>query len=259
MTAQNPSPDHARTDLTDLGLPPSVKAVLFDMDGVLTDTASVHRAAWKDAFDPVLAAHDQPPFTEQDYLTFVDGKPRLDGVRDFLAARGITPPEGGPDDAHDAETVHAIGTRKNDQVQRHLRTDGVTVFDSSVAYLRAVRDAGLRAAVVTASRNGEQVLAAAGLADLVEARVDGVVAADQGLPGKPQPDTFLAAARAVGVEAGEAAVVEDAVSGVQAGRAGGFGYVVGVDRGDNTDALRAAGADVVVTDLAQLRRGGGGA
>lgn len=235
-----------------LGLPDDIRACLFDLDGVLTDTAAVHRAAWKDVFDPIVAARGQQPFSEQDYLLHVDGKPRRDGVRDFLTSRGIALPEGEPDDPPEAETVAGVGNRKNVLILERLRTDGVVVFDGTVDYLRQARAAGLRTAVVTSSANGEEVIRVAGLADLIEDRVDGVVAQRDGLPGKPAPDTFLAAARLLGVEPAAAAVFEDALAGVAAGRAGGFGFVVGIDRGDQADELRRHGADVVVDGLADL-------
>ncbi|MGH8826577.1 MAG: beta-phosphoglucomutase family hydrolase [Jiangellaceae bacterium] len=235
-----------------LGLPAGIRACLFDLDGVLTQTATVHRAAWKDTFDPILAAHGLPPFADADYARYVDGKPRRDGVRDFLASRGIHPAEGDPGDPGDSDTIAGIGNRKNALVLTRLNTDGVEVFDGSVAYLRAVRAAGLRTAVVTASANAEAVVLAAGLQDLVEARVDGVLAARAGLAGKPAPDTFLAAAVALGAEPSEAAVFEDALAGVAAGRAGGFGWVVGVDRVGQAAELREHGADIVVADLSEL-------
>jgi beta-phosphoglucomutase family hydrolase len=234
------------------GLPEGIRACLFDLDGVLTDTAAVHRAAWSEVFDEVLAAHEQPPFSDEDYLRYVDGKRRRDGVRDFLASRGITPPEGSPEDPPGAETVAGIGNRKNVLLLERLDRDGVQVFPGSAAYLGAVREAGVRTAVVTSSANGAQVIRAAGLEHLVEERVDGLVAEREGLPGKPAPDTFLAAARLLGVEPAAAAVFEDALAGVTAGRAGGFGYVVGVDSGNQADALRDNGADVVVDDLSAL-------
>lgn len=234
------------------GLPDGVRACLFDLDGVLTRTASVHRAAWKLTFDAVLAAHGEPPFTDTDYARHVDGKPRRDGVRDFLASRGIHPPEGDPDDPADADTVAGIGNRKNDLLLERLDADGVEVFDGSVAYLRAVREAGLRTAVVTASANGAAVVRAAGVEELLEARVDGLVADRDGLAGKPAPDTFLAGAHALEAGPAQAAVFEDALAGVAAGRAGGFGFVVGVDRADQSAALREHGADVVVHDLSEL-------
>jgi beta-phosphoglucomutase family hydrolase len=234
------------------GLPDGIRACLFDLDGVLTRTASVHRAAWGEVFDPLLAAHDQPPFTDEDYLRFVDGKPRRDGVRDFLASRGINVPEGSPDDSPDEDTVAGVGNRKNVLLLERLKQHGVEVFPGSVRYLRAVHDAGIRTAVVTSSANGAEVIRAAGIEELVEERVDGLVADQEGLPGKPQPDTFVAAARRLQVEPAEAAVFEDAQAGIVAGRAGGFGLVVGVDRGDQAEVLRASGADVVVDDLSDL-------
>ncbi|WP_309229699.1 MULTISPECIES: beta-phosphoglucomutase family hydrolase [unclassified Blastococcus] len=242
---------------TGLGLPDSVRACLFDLDGVLTRTATVHMAAWKRTFDEYLRSTDPDarPFDQEDYNRYVDGKPRADGVRDFLASRGVTLPEGEAGDASGAATVQGIAARKNVLVLRELDEHGVEVYPGSVRYLRAVKEAGLPAAVVTASANGEQVIAAAGFADLIDARIDGVVAARDSLRGKPAPDTFLAGARALGVTPAEAVVFEDAQSGVAAGRAGEFGYVVGVDRVGQADALAAAGADVVVPDLAELLGG----
>jgi beta-phosphoglucomutase family hydrolase len=237
-----------------LGLPDPIRACLFDMDGVLTRTATVHRAAWKATFDQFLrATHpDQPEFTQDDYNRYVDGKPRLDGVRDFLASRGITLPEGAAGDHGDALTVNGLGTRKNELLLRELDEHGVEVYPGSRRYLEAARAAGLLTAVVTASANGEQVVSAAGFGDLLDARVDGLVAEREHLRGKPAPDTFLAGARALGVEPAQAVVFEDALAGVAAGRAGHFGFVVGVDRVGHADDLRAHGADVVVTDLEQL-------
>ncbi|WP_104523891.1 HAD family hydrolase [Blastococcus atacamensis] len=238
----------------ELGLPDGVRACLFDLDGVLTRTATVHMAAWKRTFDEFLRTTDpaQPAFSQEDYNRYVDGKPRADGVRDFLAGRGLTLPEGSAGDAPDAATVQGLATRKNELVLRELDEHGVEVYEGSVRYLRAVKQAGLATAVVTASANGEQVVAAGGFADLIDARVDGVVAARDGLRGKPAPDTFLAGARALGVQPGEAVVFEDALAGVAAGRAGGFAFVVGVDRVGQADELASSGADVVVTDLDQL-------
>ena len=237
------------------GLPATITACLFDMDGVLTDTASVHMAAWQQMFDDFLRARDGTgfaPFTQADYNRYVDGKPRADGTRDFLASRGIRLPEGSDDDPAGSATVRGLGRRKNDLVQQRLARDGVQVFDGSVRYVRAVRAAGLRTAVVSASENTAKVLATAGLSDLFEARIDGYVTKERGLAGKPAPDTYLAGAAALGASAAQSAVFEDATSGVAAGRAGRFGFVVGVDRVGHADALRAAGADVVVTDLAEL-------
>jgi beta-phosphoglucomutase family hydrolase len=237
-----------------LGLPESIRACLFDMDGVLTRTATVHQAAWKRTFDQFLraSAPGQPEFSQDDYNQFVDGKPRLDGVRDFLASRGITLPEGSPGDDGDALTVNGLGTRKNELLLHELDEHGVEVYPGSRRYLEAAKAAGLATAVVTASANGEQVVAAAGFGDLLDARIDGLVAQREHLRGKPAPDTFLAGARVLGFEPAQAVVFEDAPAGVEAGRAGQFGFVVGVDRVGHADDLREHGADVVVTDLAQL-------
>jgi beta-phosphoglucomutase family hydrolase len=236
-----------------------VTACLFDLDGVLTQTARVHNAAWAQTFDAFLLRHAEAtgepfrPFDPgPDYNRYVDGKPRADGVRSFLASRGIVLPDGAPDDPPEADTVHGIGNRKNIVLLEHLRTDGVEVYPGSVTYLTAAADAGLRRAVVSASANCRQVVAAAGLESLLEARVDGIVARERGLRGKPHPDTFLEGARLLGVDPAQAAVFEDALAGVAAGRAGGFGYVVGVDRVGQAEELLAHGADVVVTDLADL-------
>lgn len=245
-------------NVTALGLPDDVTACLFDLDGVLTDTAALHESAWKEMFDAFLrersSAAGEPfhEFTEADYEQYVDGKPRLDGTRDFLASRGIALPEGSDGDPPGAPTVHGLGHRKNDLVLRRIREDGVAVFDGSVAYVRAVRAAGLRTAVVSSSANTADVLRVTGIEDLFDARVDGVVAVERHLRGKPAPDTFLAGAQAVGAPAAQAAVFEDALAGVEAGRSGAFGFVVGVDRVGQADALRAHGADVVVGDLAEL-------
>ncbi|MFJ6634881.1 HAD family hydrolase [Streptomyces sp. NPDC091376] len=242
-----------------LGLPDHVRTCLFDLDGVLTRTAKVHAAAWKEMFDDYLrqrAGREGVPFVPfdavHDYDEYVDGRPREDGVRTFLASRGIELPEGGPDDPPETETVNGLGTRKNDLVLRMIREDGVEAYEGSVAFVRAARDAGLRRAVVSSSANCRDVLAAAGIEDLFEERIDGVVVREQGLRGKPAPDTYLAAARLLGAEPGDAAVFEDALAGVEAGRAGRFGLVVGVDRTGQAAELRRHGADVVVTDLAEL-------
>lgn len=231
-----------------------IHACLFDLDGVLTDTAAVHRLAWAATFDPVLAAHGQPPFTETDYEQYVDGKPRLDGVRDFLASRKIEVAEGGADDADDAETVFAIGRRKNDDVLARIKSDGVTVFPGSRRYVEAAAAAGLRRIVVSSSANTEEVLRVTGLERYIEDRVDGVTIADTGMAGKPAPDSFLAGADRAGVEPSRAAVFEDATAGVEAGRRGGFGFVVGVNRHNEAHArdLHEHGADIVVRDLADL-------
>jgi beta-phosphoglucomutase family hydrolase len=240
-------------------LPSGIAACLFDLDGVLTQTAKIHAAAWKEMFDAFLEERSQRtgeplrPFEHPaDYVAYIDGKLRADGVRSFLAARNITLPDGTAEDPPSADTVHGLGTRKNDLVRELLRRDGVEVYDGSVRFVEAVRDQGLGRAVVSASRNCHEVLAAAGIERLFEARVDGIVAAENGLRGKPEPDMFLAAAEALAVIPRHAAVFEDATAGVQAGRAGSFGWVVGVDRGGNADALTAHGADVVVHDLAEL-------
>jgi beta-phosphoglucomutase family hydrolase len=237
-----------------LGLPDAIRACLFDLDGVLTDTAAVHRKAWAAAFDPVLRAHGQQPFSETDYEDYVDGKPRLDGVRDLLVARRIEVPEGNAGDPSDAETVQAIAERKNEDVIRRIRTDGVRVFPGSLRYLEAAKEAGLPRVVVSSSANTADVLAVTGLDRYVDERVDGVTIAREGMPGKPAPDSFLAGAKLAGVEAARAAVFEDATTGVEAGRRGKFGYVVGVNRhGDaHAAALREHGADIVVSDLAEL-------
>lgn len=245
-----------------LGLPDSIRGCLFDLDGVLTQTATVHALAWKEMFDAFLdqqaAATGEPfvPFdTVRDYGAYVDGMPRADGVRKFLASRGISLPEGFPDDRPEAETVAGLGNRKNELVLQLIDERGVTVFEGSVRYVHAVRDAGLSLAVVSSSANTVSILESAGLAELFEVRIDGVVAAERGLPGKPRPDTFLAGAEALGLEPKEAAVFEDALAGVEAGVAGGFGFVVGVDRIDQAVALRERGADIVVCDLAELLDG----
>lgn len=242
-----------------LGLPNAIRACLFDLDGVLTQTAKIHAAAWKEMFDAFLreraaqTGESFEPFDPvADYDEYVDGKPRYDGVRSFLAARGIALPEGTPDDPPDAATVHGLGNRKNELVLAMIERQGVQVYEGSVRYVRAVRDAGLGRAVVTSSANADEVLAAAGIDDLFEVRIDGVVAAREHLEGKPAPDTFLAAARALEVARDRAAVFEDALAGVAAGRAGRFGLVVGVDRVGQADELLKHGADVVVSDLSEL-------
>lgn len=242
-----------------LGLPDHVRVCLFDLDGVLTRTAKVHAAAWKEMFDGYLRARAErekgafTPFDAVgDYDEYVDGRPREDGVRTFLAARGIQLPEGSPDDPPDAETVNGLGTRKNALVLRRIREDGVEPFEGSVRYVHAVRAAGLRCAVVSSSANCRDVLAAAGIEDLFDERVDGVVARERGLRGKPAPDTYLEGARVLRATPAEAAVFEDALAGVEAGRAGGFGLVVGVDRVGQAERLGSHGADVVVRDLSEL-------
>ncbi|GAA2543177.1 MULTISPECIES: HAD family hydrolase [Streptomyces] len=244
--------------MTDLGLPDGILACLFDLDGVVTKTAVVHAAAWKETFDAFLRERDGEdfrPFDDTDYDAYVDGRPRADGVRTFLASRGIELPEGTPGDPPEAGTVHGLGNRKNELLLEKIRTDGVKAYDGTLRYIEAVRARGLRTAIVSSSANCRDVLRSIGAEDLFDVRIDGVVAAERGLPGKPEPDTFLAAARDLGVEPSRAAVFEDAQAGMDAGRAGHFGYVVGVDRVGQADALYAHGADRVVTDLAEL--GGG--
>jgi beta-phosphoglucomutase family hydrolase len=235
-----------------LGLPDAITACLFDLDGVLTSTAVLHRRAWRRTFDDFLHPRDQAPFAESDYIKYVDGRPRYDGVREFLSSRGITLPEGEPDDPPDADTVHGVGNRKNDLLEAIIRHEGVMPYAGTVPYLRAVEDEGLGIGVVTSSANARKVLDAAGLSPFVRALVDGVTIGRDGLKGKPAPDSFLAGARLLGVSPEHAAVFEDALAGVAAGRAGGFGHVVGVDRTGQREALLANGADVVVEDLAEL-------
>ena len=242
-----------------LGLPDTVTACLFDLDGVLTQTAKVHAAAWKQMFDEYLRQRAEMlseqfvPFDPvRDYDQYVDGKPRYDGVRSFLQSRGIELPQGTPEDPPAAETVDGLGNRKNELVLRMIREDGVAPYEGSVRYVKAVRTAGLRRAVVSSSTNCRDVLKAAGILDLFEEIVDGHVAEREHLNGKPAPDTFLAGARALGVGPDHAVVYEDALAGVQAGRSGNFAYVVGVDRVGQADALKQHGASIVVQDLAEL-------
>ena len=224
------------------------------MDGVLTDTASTHARAWKATFDEFLARHgDRRPFElPGDYVAYVDGKTRYDGVRDFLASRGIELPEGTPDDPPDAETVAGLGNRKNELVQRLISDEGVTVYEGSVRFVEEARRAGLKTAVVSSSANTEQILEAAGITHLFDARVDGVVIAREHLKGKPAPDSFLRGAELLGVQPPAAAVFEDAQAGVAAGRAGGFGLVVGVSRNGDPQTLLDHGASLVVRDLEEL-------
>jgi beta-phosphoglucomutase family hydrolase len=242
-----------------LGLPDGIRGCLFDLDGVITKTAKVHDAAWKEMFDSFLRERAQQtgePFVAfdpvKDYDEYVDGKPRADGTRSFLQSRGITLPEGSPDDPPEAETINGLGNRKNVILLKRIKEDGVEAYEGSVRYLRAVRDAGLRRAVVSSSANCRDVLVAAGIEDLFEARIDGVTARQEHLAGKPAPDMFLAGAKALGLEPQAAAVFEDALVGVASGRAGHFGFVVGVDRVGQAEALKAHGADIVVEDLAEL-------
>ncbi|WP_326837148.1 beta-phosphoglucomutase family hydrolase [Amycolatopsis rhabdoformis] len=238
-----------------IGLPDTITACLFDLDGVLTGTAVLHRQAWKRTFDEFLRNRDGEgfsEFTDHDYAAFVDGRPRADGVREFLRSRDIRLPEGTPDDGVNEPTVNGVGNRKNELVLKIIEEKGVNPYPGSVRYLEAAKAAGLRIAVVTSSANGAKVLDAADLTKFVEARIDGLVIRRDNLKGKPAPDSFLAGAKALGVEPAHAAVFEDALSGVQAGHAGEFGFVVGVNRADQADELKAHGADVVVDDLADL-------
>jgi beta-phosphoglucomutase family hydrolase len=234
-------------------------AVLFDLDGVLTSTAKIHSRCWKRMFDDFLsrrAAEGKEAFRPfdiaTDYKLYVDGKPRYEGVRSFLASRSISLSEGTPTDLATAGTVCGLGNRKDELVKAAIDGGEVEPYPGSVALVRWLREQGIRTAVVSSSNNCEQVLRAAGMLDLFEARVDGLVASELHLPGKPEPDTFLKAAQMLGVNPARAVVVEDALAGVEAGRAGGFGLVVGVDREGSGDALRTHGADVVVSDLGEL-------
>jgi beta-phosphoglucomutase family hydrolase len=242
-----------------LGLPEKVVACLFDMDGVVTRTAVVHDAAWKEMFDDFLrerAARTGEKFVPfdpvQDYDEYVDGKPRLEGTRAFLRSRSIDLPDGTRDDPPGSQTVWGLSNRKNDLVLEVLARDGVEVYDGTLRYITAARAAGMRTAIVSSSANTEQVLEAGGVSDLFDTRVDAHVTDALGLHGKPAPDTFLEAARRLGVEPSSAAVFEDALAGVEAGRSGNFGYVVGVDRVGQAAALRQHGADAVVRDLGEL-------
>ncbi len=239
-----------------LGLPSSVRLCLFDMDGVLTKTATVHARAWKRMFDEFLErreGHDVRPFDlHQDYRQYVDGKSRHDGVRDFLASRGMTLPDGAPDDPPDRETNFGLGNRKDVLLHEEIARHGVEAFEGSVRYLQAAQAAGLHRVVVSSSANAKDVLDAAGLSQFVEQRVDGHTLADHGLRGKPFPDAFLTGARLMRIGPDESAVFEDSLAGVEAGHNGRFAFVVGVDRVGQAEALRARGADIVVADLADL-------
>jgi beta-phosphoglucomutase family hydrolase len=232
-----------------LKLPDGITACLFDLDGVLTQTAKLHSAAWKEMFDEFLkeraerTGEEFKPFEDRDYERYVDGRPRIDGVRTFLDARGIE---------HDDELDRRLGDRKNELVLQLIRERGVETYEGSIAFVEKAREQGLRRAVVSSSANTREVLSSVGIEDLFEAVVDGLVAGREGLVGKPAPDTFLAGARALEVEPSQAAVFEDALAGVEAGRAGNFGWVVGVDRAGQADALAEHGADIVVSDLSEL-------
>jgi beta-phosphoglucomutase family hydrolase len=257
--AEKPSKASKRLGAAFLGLPETIRACLFDLDGVLTQTAKEHAAAWQQMFDTYLMERARRtgekfvPFDPvSDYDSYIDGKLRADGTRSFLQSRGIKLAEGGPDDPPDAETINGLSNRKNEILLERLRTGGVQVYPGSVRYLQAVKEAGLRRAVVSASANTRQVLESAQLTPYFETVVDGNVAAREHLKGKPAPDSYLAAARDLHVSVSEAAVFEDALAGVEAGRAGNFGVVVGVDRVGQADALRQHGADIVVRDLAEL-------
>lgn len=237
----------------------AMEAVIFDLDGVVTRTAVVHREAWKQLFDEYLAARaerlGQPfkPFDRhEDYNRFIDGKPRQEGVASFLTSRGIELPRGSPDDSEETETVWGLGNRKNRYFLEALATSDPAPYRTTVELIGKLRERGVRTAVASSSRNCVPVLEAAGVRELFDVKVDGVDLAELGLPGKPDPALFLEAARRLGVDPGRAAVVEDAVSGVEAGRRGRFGLVVGVDRAAQHEALAAAGADLVVEDLAEV-------
>ena len=248
---------------TEVGLPDlrtiGLDALIFDLDGVVTRTAAVHAAAWKRLFDDYLqmaaqrAGEQFVPFdAEVDYAGYVDGKPRYDGVRSMLLARGIRIPDGDPGDPPDKETICGLGNRKNALFVEALEVRGVELYPGSISLIRAAREAGMRTAVVSSSRNCRLVLRSAALFDLFDTVIDGVYAADNGLPGKPAPDTFLRAATLLETTPDRSAVFEDAIVGIEAGRAGGFALVVAVDRGAGHSALRAAGADIVVSDLGEF-------
>ncbi len=250
-----------RADRTSLGLPPNIEACLFDLDGVLTQTAKVHARAWKEVFDAFLAERAQKsgerfrPFDEvADYDEYVDGKPREEGVRSFVASRHISLIEGSETDPPEADTVHGLANRKDGLFLKLIHTQGVQAFEGSVRYLHAARDARLRLAVVSSSRHCSEVLRAARMQGMFDAQVDGNVANAKGLVGKPAPDTYLEAARMLSVAPPQSAVYEDALAGVEAGRAGGFGLVVGVNRAGQAAALREHGADIVVNDLANMMK-----
>jgi beta-phosphoglucomutase family hydrolase len=232
-----------------LKLPPAITACLFDLDGVLTQTAKLHSAAWKQMFDEFLRERAErtgepfEEFTPADYDRYVDGRPRIDGVRTFLDARGIE---------HDAELDRRLGDRKNELVLHLIREQGVEVYEASIAFVEEARRQGMQRAVVSSSANTREVLASVGIEELFEAVVDGIVAEREGLAGKPAPDSFLEGARLLGADPAAAVVFEDALAGVEAGRAGNFGYVVGVDRTGQAEELARRGADIVVKDLSEL-------
>jgi len=247
------------------GLPDGVSACLFDMDGVVTQTATVHAAAWKQMFDEFLRQRADATGTEfvpfdphHEYDAYVDGKPRLDGTRSFLESRGIHLPEGTPQDPPGTPTLYGLSNRKNNLVLERIAAGGVQVYEGSITYIKAVREGGIATAVVSASANTVQVLDSAGIEGLFDVRIDGVIAKQRGLRGKPEPDTFLAAAQALDVPAAHAVVFEDAQAGVAAGRAGRFALVVGVDRVGQAAELKEHGADIVVKDLSELLDQDGG-
>jgi beta-phosphoglucomutase family hydrolase len=250
VTSHDSSPIHPASP-GDIDLS-GIRGYLFDLDGVLTPTAVVHMHAWSRLFTPFLEAHGAAPYTDADYFAFIDGKPRYDGVRSLLQSRGIVVEEGEVTDAPTADTVHGLGNRKNDAFNQTLAEEGVAAYPASVAFLDAVTRAGAKVAVVSSSKNAPSVLRAAGLADRFDVVVDGAVAARDGLPGKPEPDTFERAAELLGLPTTVCAVVEDAESGVKAGAAGEFGIVIGVDRGVGREALEELGADVIVDELDEL-------
>jgi beta-phosphoglucomutase family hydrolase len=230
-------------------------AVLFDLDGVLTPTAELHQRAWTKMFEEFLDEYlgpDHAPYTEADYLAYVDGRPRFDGVRTFLASRGIELPEGNRDEPPGSGSISALGNRKNVVFQELLRTEGIAPYPGSVRLLDHLAELGVPGAVVSSSRNAREVLSAARLAERFDVVADGILLAERGIPGKPAPDLFLAGAEKLGVTPESTVAVEDAVSGVAAGRAGGFALVIGVDRGAGPEALTANGADIVVDDLGEL-------
>ena len=234
------------------------EAVIFDMDGVITDTASVHAAAWTSMFDGFLKTHSERtgtpfrPFTPDDYRAYVDGRPRYDGVKAFLASRDIALEFGTPSDSPDNETVCGLGNRKDRAFNKTLETDGVTVFESTLHFIQTLRARGVKLGVATSSKNGARVLSKAGIADLFETRVDGVISAERGLWGKPAPDIFAVACDELGAARHRAVVVEDAVSGVSAGARGRFGLTLGIARDNNSEELRHNGADLVVRDLSEI-------
>jgi len=237
----------------------TLDGVIFDMDGVITDTAITHAKAWKQLFDEYLQKHAREqyePFVpfdiNKDYRLYVDGKPRYDGVKSFLESRGISLPQGQITDDIEKETVCGLGNRKNKYFTQQLNEEGVRIFDSSVTLIRQLKKEGIKTAVISASRNAEDVLRAGGVLDLFDAKVDGVDSDNLGLKGKPEPDIFLEAASELGVDPGRSAIVEDSIAGVEAGRKGKFKLIIGVDRAGHGSELKKQGADIVVNDLAEL-------